>query len=196
MASLFSEGQHIYSTSLWSSKARMCTPVQVCDAVHAGAHETFFCDRDPPGRAHRQKKTNRKNLAIAKSRFAKFRKISSAKNEIVASKSWIFALQRAVLFAVPITDKAAKLGLHVSPLPDAQPRRCTARSAPSQQCPELVPGARLALKSAFAGCGHAASHALVGDGPITVIPALPGTWKVGVTCPETNQRYEGGTREH
>jgi hypothetical protein len=32
-----------------------------------------------------------------------------------------------VLFAVPISDKAAKLVLHLSPLPDAQPHRCTAR---------------------------------------------------------------------
>jgi hypothetical protein len=66
--------------------------------------------------------------------FLKIRDRRKAKN--VASRSRPIALQQAAIFLVTITDKAAKLVLHLSPLSDAQPQRCTARSAPTQQCPQ------------------------------------------------------------
>jgi hypothetical protein len=82
-------------------------------------------------------------FGVAKTRSAKvdnqkitisenFQKSRSPKIQIVARNLEPIAPQQGAVFLVTIGDKAARLVLHLSPLPDAQPPRCTAakRSTP------------------------------------------------------------------
>jgi ATPase subunit of ABC transporter with duplicated ATPase domains len=76
MASVFSGGQHIYSTSLWSSKARMRRECMRCHAARSSAKEKCFCKI--------QKRTNKKRKA------RKRRKVKSQKQnlpEILSSEN-------------------------------------------------------------------------------------------------------------
>jgi hypothetical protein len=71
----------------------MCSPVQVCDAVHSGAHRKLFLKLIRPD-ASRVAKTRSAKTRQSKNHDSEFLKSSgSSKVKIVASKSRTFALQ-------------------------------------------------------------------------------------------------------
>jgi hypothetical protein len=75
-----------------------------------------------------QQKVDNQKITISEN----FQKSRSPKIQIVARNLEPIAPQQGAVFLVTIGDKAARLVLHLSPLPDAQPPRCTAakRSTP------------------------------------------------------------------
>jgi hypothetical protein len=103
----------------------MCARVQVCDAVHSGAHRKLFCVEPRTrlaARKDKRKKTGNRRIAILN-----FSKVTDRrKSKLSRANLELIALQQTAVFFVTIGDKAAKLLLHLSPLPDAQPQRCTA----------------------------------------------------------------------
>jgi hypothetical protein len=99
------------------------------------SQRTFlYRSSNAPQRRERQtaKELKTRNRKIAIWNFWKFGIVESRKKLRAAPEP--IALQQAAIFLVTITS--CKLALHLSPLPDAQPHRCTARTAPSQQCPQ------------------------------------------------------------
>ena len=103
----------------------MCTLVQVCVAVHAGAHKELFCI--DPLMHPATRKTNSKRIRkreIAKSRFGIFENRDRRKAKMLRANLEPIALQQAA--SCHNHRQSCKLALHLSPLPDAQPQECTA----------------------------------------------------------------------
>jgi hypothetical protein len=102
----------------------MCTQVQVCDAVHSGAHRKLFLKLIRPD-ASRVAKTRSAKTRQSKNHDSEFLKSSgSSKVKIVASKSRTFALRPV---ACSPSQSAAKLSAPSFAAPRRAAQTCTAR---------------------------------------------------------------------
>jgi hypothetical protein len=103
----------------------MCALVQVCDAVHPGAHRKLFCVEPCTHRAAR--KDIRKKIGNRKIAIRNFSKVPDRRKlKLSRANLELIALQQAAVFFVTIGDKAARLVLHLSPLPTHSHKECTA----------------------------------------------------------------------
>jgi hypothetical protein len=112
----------------------MCALVQVCDAVHSGAHRKLFCVEPrtrPAARKDKREKTGNRKIAIRD--FSKLP--DRRKSKLSRVNLELIAVQQAAAFFVTIGGKAECSIFRCSPTRSTN-MHSQKESVPSQQRPQ------------------------------------------------------------